>query len=441
MLKELKGFRKIFAFTFRQHSGTKGYKIGLICGVLLCLLVPTIIMAAVEIFSKDDAGPVSLDNNISQVFVAGEAAGDLSGLNYIGVEEFSDIMYTDCGTDVSRAVALAEADANSLVLAIDGSDEQGYMLSILLPENTKLTEADTSAFDAFMQQGYFSILLANSGMNMDSYVEEAMTEEAEQWSEETLPTDGIREALSFIVPYVFLMIIYFLVIFYGNGVAGSVVMEKSSKLMDNLLISVRPGALIVGKTISIALVGILQFFSWIAALVCGFVLGTFVVKTINPDTDMLLIQLFDMLETYSGLFSISGIIVAFLIVSAGFLMYCSLSAIGASLASKPEDLSSTNVLFVLILMISFFVGINTSLHGEGNQILTWIPFISVLITPGRLVLGDVTVLSGLGALGVTCAFSLVLMLIAGRLYKLMALYKGDLPKPGDVIKMLGKSKT
>jgi len=440
MLNELKGFRKIFAFTFKQHSGTKGYKTGLICGVLLCLLVPAIIMAAIEIFSKDDAaGPISLNNNISQVFVAGEAAGDLSALNYIGVEEFSDVIYTNCGTDVSEAVKLSENNVNSLVLAIDGNDEQGYMLNILLPENTVLTEDDASAFDAFIQQGYFSILLAASGMDMESYIQGIMEEAEESGSEGALPTDGVKEVLSMVIPLFFLMIMYFLVVFYGNSVAGSVVMEKSSKLMDNLLISVKPGALIVGKTIAIALVGIIQFFSWIAALIGGFILGTLLVKTINPHTDMVLILLFDMLEIYSGLFSVSGFIVAFLVTITGFLMYCSLSAVGASLASKPEDLSSTNSLFVLILMGSFFAAIYTP-HGAANPILTWIPFTSVLMTPGQLILGDVTILVGLGVFGVTLIFSLLIMLLAGRLYKLMAFYRGDLPKPGDVIKMLKKSK-
>ena len=443
MLKELKGFRKVFAFTFRQHSGTKGYKTGLICGVLLCFLLPAGIMAAVEIFSKDAAEPVSMENNISQIFVAGEAAGDISALNFYGIEEFSDIIYTDCGADVNKAVEQAKTNANSLVLAIDGDDEQGHQLNVLLPENTALTKDDADAFESFLQQGYYSILFVNSRLNMGSYMQGSAGGDAAAVSdeyEEYLPTDGIREALSYVIPYVFLMIMYFLVLFYGNGIAGSVVMEKTSKLMDNLLISVRPGALIVGKTISIALVGLMQFFSWVAALICGFVLGTFVVKTINPDTNMVLIQLFDMLDAYSGLFSISGTIVALMIVSVGFLMYCSLSAVGASLASKPEDLSSTNLLFTLILVVSFMVSMFFALNGESNPLFTWIPFTSVLITPGQLILGDVTILVGLGVFGVTLIFSLLIMLLAGRLYKLMALYKGDLPKPGNVMKMLREGK-
>ena len=59
------------------------------------------------------------------------------------------------------------------------------------------------------------------------------------------------------------------------------------------------------------------------------------------------------LAQLTGLFSLPALLLAAAIILAGFLMYCSLSAIGGSLAGKAEDLGTTNVLFSMVLVASF----------------------------------------------------------------------------------------
>lgn len=448
MLKEMKGFRKIFAFTFSRHTGTGGYRAAVIAGVLLCLLAPALIMAAAEVFGGGEEGEyAAYANNIDAVFVvdgSATAPADLNGLNSLGKEGFTEITYTDCGGDYDRALSLSEENKNSLILVISENDS-GYTLDILRPDDTGLTDDDSRSLESFLSEHFSHVLLEKSGLDADSLAALAApidtSIDAGSRDEEVSPLDGLRRALSYVLPYLFIMVIYFLVLFFGNGVANSVIMEKNSKLMDNFLISVRPGAMVVGKTLAIALAGAIAFLSWAAAIALGFALGTFIVKAINPATDMLIIQLFDSLSQFSGLFSIAGAVVALLIVFAGFLLYCSLAAVGGSLAGKPEDLSSTNVLFTLVLIISFFAVLYGGLHEGANPLLSWIPFTSILITPGRVLLGEVSVLTGLGAVAVTVMAALLIMLLAGRLYKLMALYKGDPPKPARIIEMLRESQS
>lgn len=451
MLKEMKGFRKIFAFTFSRHTGTAGYKTAVIAGMLLCLLAPALIMAAAEAFGGNSGGSsgeaAAYVNSIDTVFVVDESATpavDLNTLNSLGKEGFTNITYTGCGGDYDRALSLSQANKSSLILVI-GENDSGYALSILRPDDSGLTGDDSGSLQSFLNENFSYILLEKSGLDADSLAALATPIEtsidAGGEGAETSPLDGLRQMLSYILPYMFIMVIYFLVLFFGNGVANSVIMEKTSKLMDNFLISVRPGAMVVGKTLAIALAGAIEFLSWAIALVLGFVLGTFIVKAMNPATDMLIIQLFDGVGQFSGLFSIPGGIVALLIVFAGFLLYCSLAAVGGSLAGKPEDLSSTNILFTFVLIISFFAVLYGGLREGASPLLSWIPFTSILITPGRVLLGEVSILTGLGAMAVTVIVSLLVMLLAGRLYKLMALYKGDPPKPARIMEMLRESKS
>ena len=106
-------------------------------------------------------------------------------------------------------------------------------------------------------------------------------------------------------------------------------MEKSSKLMESFLISVRPAAIVLGKLLAITMTGIVQMMSWIIALVISFAVGTMTVRSMDPDSDMFILKLFDMVgELTSGLFTPANCIMALLIVMAGMLLYCALAAIG-----------------------------------------------------------------------------------------------------------------
>ena len=445
MTRKLKGFGKIFAFTFRQHTGTKRYRMSIVIGVLLCLLIPMLSMVAVEHFG--DSGTVYIPD-IAEVFVVDKSKtggldlGDLPGLHQAG---FNDISYNINGTEVEPALRLAEGSPKSLVVVIDESDE-GFAISVLLPENTELNRKDANAFSDFLSEGFRYVLMQKSGMDYDTAVMLATPIYSEiivADSDEDSMSSDIRHMLSLIIGYILVMVIYFLVLLYGQGVANTVIMEKNSKLMELFLLSVDPGAMITGKVLAVSLSGALQFTSWVVGLICGFVGGTLIVKAINPATSMVLISIFDGIGAISGMFSIGGIIVALLILLAGFLLYCSLSAIGGAIAGKPEDLSSTNMLFTLALIASFFAVIMSGgLTGDiGNlsPLFLWIPFTGVLTAPSQLILGALPVLAGLGVFAVTVAVSLVIMSVAGKLYIAMVHHRGNPPDLTAAFKMLKKN--
>ena len=71
---------------------------------------------------------------------------------------------------------------------------------------------------------------------------------------------------------IFSLMIYMSVLLYGQMIGRSVVMEKSSKVVDVLLSSVKPSELMMGKIFGVGLAGILQYGIWILmALAAAFV--------------------------------------------------------------------------------------------------------------------------------------------------------------------------
>jgi ABC-type Na+ efflux pump permease subunit len=440
--------KRVFVFTFSNHVKSKGYRVSISVIALLCFLVPALIMGMTELLgdsSPEAANPAF----ISEIFVVDESKDqdiELNTLNNVGDTAYSGITYTDCGTDFDLARESANMTDNSLMLVIEQiskeiSEESSeeYVLNILLPDETNLSISDASAYEEFLNV-YFNVILAQkSGLDYEQPTDMTAPENTAGEAEEASSTDAIKDVFSILLPYLNIMVLYFFVLFYGQGVANSVIMEKTSKLMDTLLLSVKPETMIFGKVLAIALAGVLQIFTWIMSLVLGFVAGTFIVKAINPESDMMLIQLFEEFGSLSGMFSVSGSIVALLIIISSFLLYCSLAAIGGAVAGKPEDLSSTNILFVLALLVSFFLvlsagGLTGAASSQGW--LNWFPFTAVLVVPSHLLLGKMTVINGLGSLAVTILVFIAVIFLAGRIYKMMALYKGNTPSIGKVFAML-----
>lgn len=441
----MRGFGKIFSFTFLQHVKTKSYKTATILGTMICVLLPALIMPAVEYFGKAD----DYVSAIRKVYVVDEDSGhpaDYEVLNGADGERFYDLTY-EKAEDIETASAAAEQDRDAVILVVTREGER-YQANVLLPEETDLVSKDAQSYESFLSSYFRYILVQKSGLASEQIAElttpivTGTREYSGSALEETDAYAGARSAFAVILPYLNIMILYFVVLAYGQGTANSVIMEKTSKLMDLFLVSVRPGEMLLGKVFAVTLSAILQLFFWIGGLIAGFALGTFFTRTVNPHTDMALIQLFDSFGELSGMFTLPGLLIALLMLAAGLLLYSSLAAIGGALAGKPEELSSTNMLFVLVLIVSFFAtmyagGMDADTPWQAaSSWQNWVPFTAILIMPTKLILGSVTVLEGLLSTLLVIAAAVVITLIAGKLYRMMSLYKGNPPGPDKILKML-----
>lgn len=466
MKNELKGLGKIFAFTFERQVKSTGYLVGTIVFALLCFLLPAGIMAAVEYFGRDSDSAVETAavSPVQTVYVADETDGaaDWNLLTQAGSETFGGISYVTCGS-LEEADAQAGQEEHSLILLLEeakktaqenalsqvsNGSQNGYQMHLLLPDNTSLSEGDAGDLESFLQANFQIILLQKSGIDPAAAAEllvpattEVTTVGEEALSETEAALESMREVLGMLLPYLNIMILYFLVLFYGQGVANNVIMEKTSKLMDTFLVAVKPTAMVFGKVLAVTAASMLQFVIVAASLIGGFAAGSALVRMINPDSDMLLLLFFDSLSEFQGVLTVPGILLAVVMMVSGFFLYCSLSAIGGSAAGKPEDLSSTNVVFTTVLIVSFLAALYAGGIGSMDsrafaKWLDFVPFTSILVTPSRIMLGEVSLGMGFVSLLLVLIVSVLCLLLAGKVYRMMALYKGNPPTPAKLMKML-----
>lgn len=461
MRHELKGFDKVFSFTFRQYWKGKSFLRATVITAVLCFLLPALILPLVEMLSSNDPGmpeehPDAVIFALERVYVADEtdtAGIDMNFLNGLdGQGRFSGIEYISVTAD--EALKAMEGNASNALILYLSERDGGYVVRILTPEQTELEESEIILYTEFINASLPTVLAMKFGIASERANElqapvvlgehrggMVMEPTAEETPEETVtPQEQTRQLLAMILPYFNIMILYFMVLFYGQGVANSVILEKTSKLVDTFLVTVRPTALVMGKLFAIAASGALQLLCWLASLLGGFAVGAAAVRLLSPDSQMGLLLLIDQIELWGGIFSLPAILLSVLMLCGGFLLYCSLAAIGGAMASKPEELSSTNSLFSMVLVISFLCTIYAGGMGAGMSSsalwLNWVPFTAIFVVPSRVLIGEMTAGGALISLALVAAAAFLLIMVAGKVYRMLILYKGKVPKLGDVLKML-----
>lgn len=231
MKKELRGFSRIFSFTFKQHVKSKGYKSSTIMIGLLCLLLPAIIMIAVESLSGNDPAPVTGSQQEQA------AAADLSQISHIYTVDLSDdrladfsglpamlsqgagleMDVTDYGRDLDEA-AKAAAGTDDTLLIVTKQQGREYTMNIVIPQDSGISLETAQGFDSILMAYADMQSVANGGTA--SYYG---SEEVEGGGDSQ---DSMEMMISIFLSFIIVMVLYFFVLAYGQGVANSVVMEK-----------------------------------------------------------------------------------------------------------------------------------------------------------------------------------------------------------------------
>jgi len=454
MKKYFRGFLDIFSFTFIQHSKNPGYRRSTIIVALLCLIIPAGIMIGIESFNDEESNTPDIGETegvyeeyvvdmtplekVYLVDLSEDKTAKFDGLKEATSQVFGiDVEVIDKGSDFASVQKETKGKDNSLIVVTEQKGKE-YNITTIIPEGSSLSEDVAYNFDLIVMSYADMFTMENNEGIVTEDIDEPTEEELTEEEMEAMETESAKELVSMIVMYLCIMLLYFFVLVYGQGVANSVVMEKSSKLMESMLVAVNPVAIILGKLFAITATGVIQLLSWIGALGLSFAIGMHGVKEINPDTTMAVIEVFEALkEMTEGLFSPANCILAAIMIVAGMLLYCSLAGIGGAMASKAEDLSSANIIFTLALVISFLATLyGGGLDGEAAPIFDWIPFTAVMITPANVLLGNMPLWKTFASLAIIVATTVVSTVIAGKLYKTLVFYRGDVLKPAAIIKIL-----
>jgi ABC-2 type transport system permease protein len=237
------------------------------------------------------------------------------------------------------------------------------------------------------------------------------------------------------------LLLFMSIVFHGQNIMRGVLEEKTTRVAEVVISSIKPESLLAGKVLGVGGVGLTQQIAWfgISAYLMNFI-GPVILKgaakgttvaAANPGATAALGNSF-------GGMALSVIAVALMFFVIGFVFYASLyAAVGAMVNSEQE--AQQAAIPVMLLLISTWVMVQTILVNPNSKlalVLTWLPWSSPIIVPLRMGLTTVSpvVIAGSALVGVLGCVAAVWL--SARIYRVGMLMYGKKPSFAEVAKWI-----
>lgn len=285
-----------------------------------------------------------------------------------------------------------------------------------------LQDPNLNTMDNLLKTLYSHVYLKKHGLN-DNQIAEVQNPNITH-TIENISEDGAK---NFWYAYVMVIVLYMVIIMFGQKVAMSVVTEKTSRAMEVLITSASPAALMFGKILAASVAGIIQI-----TAVFG---SAFISYNINK-------SYFETNAIINTLFNFPASLVGYLIIFflLGFLIYSFLFGAMASTVSKIEDLSSVVMLIQIIFVAGFVVSTNAMTSGDVNSELmkglSLFPLTSPMAMFTRIAMSEVPGPEILLSVAFLILATILIGYIAAKIYRVGVLMYGTKPTLGKIIKAI-----
>ncbi|MEV6447061.1 ABC transporter permease [Amycolatopsis sp. NPDC051716] len=208
------------------------------------------------------------------------------------------------------------------------------------------------------------------------------------------------------------ILIYLSLMINGQSVAQGVVEEKTSRVVELLLSTIKPWQLMAGKVLGIGVVGLIQMLVIGAGgVIAGLSTG---VLTISVS---------------AAVGTVVWLVVWYLL---GFFMYSIVFAALGALVSRQEDVGGATMPALMFVIAGYVIGISVLPSDPGNtfvEVLSVIPVFSPTLMPMRLAMGGVPVWEAVVSVG------LVVLMIPGLIWFAARIYRNAVMRTGAKVKL------
>ena len=215
------------------------------------------------------------------------------------------------------------------------------------------------------------------------------------------------------------IVLFYAIYFCAYQVSSSITTEKTSKIIETLVTSTSPKTIVLGKTIGIGVVGLLQLI---------LLVGTALISAkafLDPELINSILDI-SAITPYLGIITIIYFIL-------GYLAY----ALTGSTVSKPEDIQSANGPVAILAVIGFYLSYFTMMNPTSslNVFASIFPISSPFCMPFRIMMGLANTTDVLISIAVLIITILIIAKVAIKIYSNAILNYGTKMGIKDIMKM------
>ncbi len=485
-----KGWQSILKFTLIQHIKTKSFIIGtvIMCVIVAAVCVLTNVLPV--LLGADDAindmisdiggeNPDGPALSFSNIYLKDEAGiltdDDLASLEKAGAKLQKTTQSREELKEILKGIADSDEpsvwEAALIITAMKGEDNHfaGYDVSVIY---SKGSEDDADILSTLSTELVNRRNMLDLGVSEEDYAKTQVPVSSSVIEAGTEEWDVFTSAINYFVPIVVSLVLFLLIFSYGTTVAQSIATEKTSRVMELLLTSVRPLAVVIGKVLAMGIVSFGQFiligivgamslaisapFGFIGKLQGIMESPEFVQmtqqaasETSSMPSEMSIsdVQMAQAVNNFMASFTPFNIILIVIIFLLGFMFFSMIAALVGASISRMEDLSAAMQPYSLMGVLGMYLAYFPVIFNIGSmetgaattnpvQIFSfYFPLSSPFALPSAILLGTLSKLQCVIATLVLAAAVVLVAILVSKIYEAIILHNGNRIKLSDMIKM------
>ena len=411
--------------------------------IMMTLLLPIILAGLTFLLSF-----LSSVNNDSSKTIS---VVDNTGYIYQNLDSSDDIIYdliTDSSLDDAKEISRNNSDYGLLYISDFDTPQQIAESIVFISEDSPslsiINRVESQLETILTNENFRLIGIDVNEVNSSTIYIDLFQESFD--GEETTRIDGL---VKLIFGFFLGFLLYFFIFAYGSMIMMSVMEEKTNRIIEIIISSVKPFHLMTGKIIGVSLAALTQVliwgvmffvFSYIFSLVFGistsYDTGDLILST-EGNTGLSSFAL-EMISAFMNL-PLTNILIAFIMYFlGGYFLYASIfAAIGAAIDNQ-ADAQQFMIPITLLVVIALYVGILTvpeDPNGIVAQIFSYFPFTSPIVMLMRIPNG-VPIYEQIISLTILFSSVVFMIWIAAKVYRIGILMYGKKLTYGEIIKWL-----
>ena len=362
-------------------------------GFIISSLVIVLLVVGVMIFQLVSGGTTSS----TTIGVVGGGPSVTTALQQSGEAAGTAVAVTDLADESAARQAVEDGDVDAAVL--DPTGDSPTLVVESSSDDDGIVRSALAGLSVATQ-------LAQQGVDLQPAPQLRTTE--------LDPSDDDRGP-AVVVALLGVVVLYGLLILFGQFVAQGVVEEKSSRVVELLLSTMKPWQLLAGKILGLGVLGLVQL---VLIAVVG-VTGALALGVVSVPG-----QLIGTVLVVIGWFLV------------GYAFYASVFAAAASLVSRQEDLGSVLTPTTLLLVVGFIVSVQAG-QDPGSTLATvtsFVPGLSPLVMPVRTAAGEAPAWEVAVSVAIMLVAIALVVRIGGRVYAGALLRTGGKTKLREALK-------
>lgn len=440
---EYAGWKEVYVFSLRQEIKQKSFRSFLI---LMCLVILAAVPVSTWLQGRDREETKATE--VSRFTIYDETGLGIDYSHALEGERYENMyVAVEPGEGFASHVQVLEEmqDSTEVIVHVTYEEEGYFNLTFVKAAAADLKNKDCEAlsqdFEKFFQDARIRVVdVDQEQLDFINQPVETQVEYTTQEGEIT-PEEG-GEGISMTEYYVLLagIVIVMMIVNMGGGqIALSIVTEKSTKVVEYLMINVRPMALIVGKILAALTTVVIQFAAYGVSYLLSGEISRLIFGNIWSGAEAE--QRSGIMELFSH---VNGgtLLLAAVMILVGVLFFSIVAGLAGASVSRMEEMAEGLKIYQMLLVVGSYVGIFLCImQMMGNvsdvvvNICCILPLSAPFVMPANLLLGKVGVGTGLVSLAVVIICTAALFSFTAKVYESMIFYNGNVLKFKDILQI------